>query len=48
MFIENVNNAWRHGKRNKSKDDGESLAGPTDGLIQRSLLIQEAGIIRHL
>ena len=30
---------------NNSKDDGEGLAGPTDGLIQRPLLIQEARII---
>ena len=30
---------------NNSKDDGEGLAGPTDGLIQRPLLIREARII---
>ena len=34
MFIDHVNNARRHGERNNSKDDGEGLAGPTDGLIQ--------------
>ena len=45
MFIDHVNNAWHHGERNNSKDDGEGLAGPTDGLIQRPLLIQEARII---
>ena len=45
MFIYHVNNARRHGERNNSKDDGEGLAGPTDGLIQRPLLIQEARII---
>ena len=48
MFVDDVNNARRHGERNKSKDNGEGLVGPTDGLIQRSLLIQEAGIIGHL
>ena len=48
MFIEHVNNARRHGERNNSKDDGEGLAGPTDGLIQCRLLIQEARIIEHL
>ena len=48
MFIDHVNNARRHDERNNSKDDGEGLAGPTDGLIQRPLLIQEARIIGHL
>ena len=48
MFVVDVNNARCHGERNNSKDDGEDLAGPTDGLIQRPLLIQEARIIRHL
>ena len=43
-----VNNARRHGERNNSKDNGEGLAGPTDGLIQRPLLNQEARIIGHL
>ena len=42
MVIDHVNNARRHGERNNSKHDGEGLAGPTDGLIQRLLLIQEA------
>ena len=47
MFIDHVGNARRrrHGERNNSKDDGEGLAGPTDGMIQRPLLIQEARII---
>ena len=45
MFVDHVNNAQRHGERNDSKDNGEGLAGPTDGLIQRLLLIQEARII---
>ena len=45
MFVDDVNNARRHGERNNSKDNGEGLAGPTDGLIQRPLLIQEAMII---
>ena len=48
MVIDHVDNARRHSERNNSKDDGEGLAGPTDGLIQRLLLIQEAGIIGHL
>ena len=48
MFVDHVNNAQRHGERNNSKDDKEGLAGPTDGLIQRQLLIQEAMIIGHL
>ena len=48
MFIDHVNNARRHGERNNSKDNEEGLAGPTDGLIQRPLLIQEARIIGHL
>ena len=48
MFIDHVNNARCHGERNNSKDDGEGLAGPTDGLIRRPLLIQEARIIEHL
>ena len=42
MFIDHVDNARRHGECNNSKDDEEGLAGPTDGLIQRLLLIQEA------
>ena len=47
MSIDHVDNARRrrHGERNNSKDDGEGLAGPTDGLIQRPLLIREARII---
>ena len=47
MFVDHVDNArwWRHDERNHSKDEGEGLAGPTDGLIQRPLLIQEARII---
>ena len=48
MFVDNVNNAQRDGECNNSKDNGEGLAGPTDGLIQRTLLIQEARIIGHL
>ena len=48
MFIDDVNIARCHGERNNSKDNGEGLAGPMDGLIQRPLLIQEARIIRHL
>ena len=48
MFVDDVNNARRHGERNNSKDNGEGLAGPTDGLIQHPLLIQEARIIGHL
>ena len=48
MFVDDVNNARRHSERNNSKDNGEGLAGPTDGLIQRPLLIQEARIIGHL
>ena len=48
MFIDHVNNARHYGERNNSKDDEEGLAGPTDGLIQRPLLIQEARIIGHL
>ena len=35
----------RHGERNNSKDDGEGLAGPMDGLIQCPLLIREARIM---
>ena len=33
--VDHVDNArrWRHGERKNSKDDGEGLAGPTDGLI---------------
>ena len=44
MSVDHVDNVrWRrHGERNNSKDDRE---GPTDGLIQRLLLIQEARII---
>ena len=47
MFVDHVDNARRlcHDERNNSKDDGEGLAGPTDGLIQRPLLIREARII---
>ena len=47
MFVDHVDNVrrWRHGERDSSKDDGEGLAGPTDGLIQRQLLIREARII---
>ena len=48
MFVDDVNNARRHGERNNSEDNGEGLAGPADGLIQRPLLIQEARIIGHL
>ena len=50
MSVDHVDNARRgcHGERNNTKDDGEGLAGPTDGLIQRPLLIQEARIIGHL
>ena len=48
MLIDHVDNARRHGERNNSKDDGEGLAGPTDGLIQHPLLIQEARIIGQL
>ena len=48
MFDDDVNNSRRHGERNNLKDDGEGLAGPMDGLIQRLLLIQEARIIGHL
>ena len=48
MSVDHVDNARRHDERNNSKDDGEGLAGPTDGLIQRLLLIQEAGIIGNL
>ena len=47
MFVDHVDNARRrrHSERNNSKDSGEGLAGPTDGLIQRPLLIREARII---
>ena len=47
MSVDHVDNARRrcHGERNNSKDDEEGLAGPTDGLIQRPLLILEARII---
>ena len=47
MFINHVDNARRrhHGERNNSKYDGEGLAGPTDGLVHRLQLIQEARII---
>ena len=48
MFVDDVNNARHHGERNNSKDNGEGLVGPTDGLIQRPLFIQEARIIGHL
>ena len=47
MSVDHVDNARRrcHGEHNNSKDDEEGLAGPTDGLIQRPLLIREARII---
>lgn len=47
MSVDHVDNArrWRHGEHNNSKDDEEGLAGPTDGLMQRQLLIREARII---
>ena len=45
MFVDDVNNAQCNGERNNSKDNGEGLAGPMDGLIQRPLLIQDARII---
>ena len=47
MSVDHVDNARRrrHGERNNSKGDGEGLAGPMDGLIQRPLLIWEARII---
>ena len=45
MFVDDVNNARRYGECNNSKDNGEGLAGPTDGLIQLPLLIWEARII---
>ena len=48
MFVDDVDNAWHHDERNNSKDNGEGLVSATDGLIQRPLLIQEAGIIGHL
>ena len=48
MFVDHVDNARRHDECNNSKDDGEGLAGATDGLIQRPLLILEARIIEHL
>ena len=48
MFVDHVENAQRHGERNNLKDAGEGLAGPTDGVIQRPVLIQEARIIGHL
>ena len=48
MFVDHVDNARRYDERNNSKGDEEGLAGPTDGLIQRPLLIQEARIIGHL
>ena len=48
MFIDHVDNAWCHSERNNLKGDGEGLASPTDGLIQRPRLIQEARIIIHL
>ena len=48
MYVDDINNAQCHDERNNSKDDGDGLAGPTDGLIQRPLLIQEARIIGHL
>ena len=48
MFVDHVDNARRHSEHNNSNDDGEGLAGPIDGLIQRSVLIQKARIIGHL
>ena len=50
MSVDHVDNVrWRHhGERNNSKDDGKGLVGPTDGLVYRLLLIQEARIIGHL
>ena len=48
MFVDDVNNARCHGERNNSKDYREGFAGPTDGLIQCPLLIQEARIIGYL
>ena len=48
MFVDHVKNARCHDECNNLKDNGEGLAGPTDGLIQRLLLIQEARIIGHL
>ena len=50
MFIDHVDytRRRRHDERNNSKDDGEGLAGPMDGLIQVPVLIQEARIIGHL
>ena len=47
MPVDHVDNAKRRrrGECNNSKDDGEGLAGPIDGLIQRLLLIREARII---
>ena len=50
MSVDHVDNTrrQRHSKRNNSKDDGEGIAGPTDSLIQRPLLIREARIIGPL
>ena len=59
MSVDHVDKARRrrHSERNNSKDDGEGLVGPTDGLIHRPLLIREArtigphvrdGIVVHL
>jgi len=48
MFVDDVNNARCHDERKNSKDNREGLEGPTDGLIQHPLLIQEARIIGHL
>ena len=47
MSVDHVDNARRrwHGEHKNSKDDGEGLMGPMDGLIQRPLLIREARII---
>ena len=47
LSIDHVDNMRRrrHGERNNSKDDGEGLVGPKDGLIQRPLLIREARLI---
>ena len=50
VFVGHVDDATqrRHSEHNNLKDDGEAPAGPTDGLIQRPLLIQEARNIEHL
>ena len=45
FFVDHVDNARgrRCGERNNSKDDGEGLAGPTDGLIQRRCSFRKPG-----